>query len=85
MHGSGRPLRADDRGRSSKEPSQWRNNFAGVRDGTLVILHIYTHDLPNTVDTAVECDQFAEDAAEISINHDRDTALRILQQSVNST
>ena len=51
--------------------------------GPLVL--IYTHDLPYAIEGPVECDQFADDTALISIHDQGATALRNLKESVDRT
>ena len=68
--------------------SSWQDIPAGVPQGSILgplFLLIYTHDLPGAVQGDVECEQFADDTALLSIHMDRFTAVAEMQLGVSST
>ena len=68
--------------------SSWQSIPAGVPQGSILgplFFLIYTHDLPDAVEAGVECDQFADDTALLSIHSNRDAAVANMQLGVNDT
>ena len=68
--------------------SSWQDIPAGIPQGSILgplFFLIYTHDLPDAVQGDVECDQFADDTALLSIHMDHATAVAEMQLGVNST
>ena len=68
--------------------SSWQSIPAGVPQGSILgplFFLIYTHDLPDAVEAGVECDQFADDTALLSIHSNRDGAVANMQLGVNDT
>ena len=68
--------------------SSWQVVPAGVPQGSILgplFFLIYTHDLPSAVQADVECDQFADDTALLSIHTKRAPAVVEMQLGVNGT